>query len=191
MAKTQRNTGGTSMRPRPRRGCSWRYHYPQCEFPYARLREENARRTANDREFELEDTGAFAADRYWQISVDYAKAAPRDVCMRIRVRNAGPDPAELHVLPTLWFRNRWAWETNIARPTIRSVQCAAGCAAALAEEPQIGTWRLDAGPGLTVVRRSCCSAKTIPTSCACSAAPRRRRTRRTASTITWSREGRP
>ena len=109
-AKTRRSTGGTPTPRRPARGCSWRYHYPQAEFPYARLREENARRGRHDREFELADTGVFDGDRYWQINADYAKAAPRDLCVRIRIRNAGPEAAELHVLPTLWFRNRWAWD---------------------------------------------------------------------------------
>ena len=96
----------------------WRYHYPQDEFPYARLREENARRGQTDPEFELVDTGIFDGGRYWQITADYAKAAPRDLCIRIRVRNAASEAAELHVLPTLWFRNRWSWEDGIARPVI-------------------------------------------------------------------------
>ena len=67
------------------------------------------KRNKDEPEFELADTGIFEEDRYWQIMADYAKASPDDVCMRISVRNAGPDPAELHVLPTLWFRNRWSW----------------------------------------------------------------------------------
>jgi hypothetical protein len=75
---------------------SWRYHYPQSEFPYARLRQENAQRSRNEREFELIDTGAFDDDRYWQIAADYAKAAPDDICIRIIARNAGADPADLH-----------------------------------------------------------------------------------------------
>ena len=73
---------------------SWIYHYPQSEFPYARLREENARRSRNEREFELADTGVFDDGRYWRIAVDYAKAAPLDLCVRIRIRNAGPDAGD-------------------------------------------------------------------------------------------------
>jgi hypothetical protein len=99
----------------------WRYHYPQEEFPYTRLREESAKRSQTDREFELIDTGVFDGGRYWQITADYAKAAPRDLSIRIRVRNAGPEQEELHVLPTLWFRNRWSWEEGIARPVISAV----------------------------------------------------------------------
>jgi len=70
-------------------------------------------------EFEVIDTGAFDDDRYWQIVVDYAKAAPRDLCVRIEIRNAGPEAAELHVLPTLWFRNRWSWGDEFQRPLIK------------------------------------------------------------------------
>jgi hypothetical protein len=121
----------------------WRYHYPQAEFPYARLREENARRGKHDREFELADTGVFDGGRYWQITADYAKAAPRDVCVRIRVRNAGPDAAALHVLPTLWFRNRWSWDEGAARPLIRAAE---EPGSAIAEEESLGRWRLAAGP---------------------------------------------
>jgi hypothetical protein len=88
---------------------SWRYHYPQREFPYAELVAENAWRGQHEPEHELVDTGAFADDRFWAVQVDYAKAAPRDLLMRVTVTNHGPDEATLHVLPTLWFRNTWAW----------------------------------------------------------------------------------
>ena len=126
---------------------SWRYHYPQSEFPYARLRAENAKRGKADPEFELIDTGVFDADRYWQITADYAKAAPRDLCLRIRVRNAGPEVAELHVLPTLWFRNRWSWEKGSPRPLIRAAgDGTVGVASAIAEDAGLGRWRLAAGP---------------------------------------------
>jgi hypothetical protein len=125
---------------------AWRYHYPQAEFPYARLRAENARRGKRDRECELADTGVFDDGRYWQIDVHYAKAAPRDVCIRIRVRNAGPEAAELHVLPTLWFRNRWSWEEGVARPSIRAAEEGAAPVGAIADEERLGRWRLAAGP---------------------------------------------
>ncbi len=126
----------------------WRYHYPQAEFPYARLREENATRGRGDREFELVDTGIFDGGRYWQIEAEYAKAAPRDLCLRLRIRNAGPEAAELHVLPTLWFRNRWSWEEEGVRPAIRAEtpDDAMGTAGAVAEEEKLGTLRLAAGP---------------------------------------------
>jgi hypothetical protein len=98
----------------------WRYVYPQGPFPYADLLAENGRRDRRAPEYELLDTGAFDGDRYWDVVVDYAKAAPDDICMRLRVRNAGPEPATLHVLPTLWFRNRWSWDPAIDRPQIRA-----------------------------------------------------------------------
>jgi len=88
---------------------SWRYHYPQAEFPYAELVAENGRRGRTDPEYELADTGVFTGDRYWVVQVDYAKAASHDLLMRITVQNKGPDEATLDVLPTLWFRNTWAW----------------------------------------------------------------------------------
>ncbi len=88
---------------------SWRYHYPQAPFPYDELLETNRARTVEDPEFELVDTGVFDDDRYWVVDVDHAKGAVDDMCMRIRVRNAGPEVATLHVLPHLWFRNTWSW----------------------------------------------------------------------------------
>jgi hypothetical protein len=96
----------------------WRYVYPQAPFPYAELLAENARRDRHAPEFELLDTGVFDQDRYWDVTVDYAKATPDDICMRVHVRNAGPEPATLHLLPTLWFRNRWSWDPEVARPQI-------------------------------------------------------------------------
>src|SRR6266851_273040 len=85
------------------------YKYPQAEFPYARLVEENGRRSRNDPEFELADTGVFNESRYFDVFVEYAKAAPDDILIRITVANRGPDLATLHLLPTLWFRNTWSW----------------------------------------------------------------------------------
>jgi hypothetical protein len=85
------------------------YKYPQREFPYQWLVEENRRRTTNDPEFELIDTGVFAEDRYFDIFIEYAKATPEDIVVRIEAINRGPEPARLHILPHLWFRNTWIW----------------------------------------------------------------------------------
>ena len=85
------------------------YKYPQAEFPYTRLVEENKRRAGQGPEYELLDTGVFDEDRYFDVFVEYAKASPEDICIRIEAINRGPEPALLHVLPHLWFRNTWAW----------------------------------------------------------------------------------
>ncbi len=97
---------------------SWRYCYPQRAFPYAELVEENRRRSRLDPEYELLDTGVLEEDRYFLISVEYAKASPEDLAIRVHVENHGPDLARLHVLPTLWFRNTWSWDVGGARPQI-------------------------------------------------------------------------
>ena len=98
----------------------WRYFYPQAEFPYTQLVDENARRGSDQPEFELLDTGIFDEDRYWDIVVDYAKAASDDIVVRVTLRNAGPDAARLHVLPTLWFRNTWSWGLDDRKPSIEA-----------------------------------------------------------------------
>ncbi len=96
----------------------WRYWYPQAEFPYSDLVAENRRRSRLDGEYELLDTGFFDGDRYWDIDVAYAKAGQDDTCVLLRARNAGPDAATLHVLPTLWFRNTWSWGRDDRRPSL-------------------------------------------------------------------------
>jgi hypothetical protein len=88
------------------------YKYPQAEFPYARLVEENRRRGADQPEFELLDTGLFDADRYFDVFIEYAKAGPEDILMRVTVHNRGPDAAKLTLLPQLCFRNTWSWRPN-------------------------------------------------------------------------------
>ncbi|MFY9342158.1 MAG: glucosidase [Planctomycetota bacterium] len=85
------------------------YKYPQAEFPYARLRAENSQRDRKQAEFELVDTGVFADDRYFDVTVTYAKAGPEDVCIVLTVENRAAFAARLHVLPQLWFRNTWSW----------------------------------------------------------------------------------
>jgi hypothetical protein len=85
------------------------YKYPQRAFPYQQLLDENQRRTRLDPEFELLDTGLFDDDRYFDVAVEYAKAAAQDILMVITVVNRGPEAASLHVLPTVWFRNTWVW----------------------------------------------------------------------------------
>src|SRR2546425_2096352 len=85
------------------------YKYPQAEYPYLRLVEENRRRGRLEGEFELADTGVFDEDRYFDVFVEYAKASPDDLLIRITAANRGPDAAPLHLLPTLWFRNTWSW----------------------------------------------------------------------------------
>ncbi|MEW6683375.1 MAG: glucosidase [Nitrospirota bacterium] len=87
------------------------YKYPHREFPYAHLVHENARRGRAHREAELLETGAFDDDRYWDVLVEYFKASPDDVLIRIRAINRGPEDAVLHLVPTLWFRNTWSWKS--------------------------------------------------------------------------------
>jgi hypothetical protein len=94
------------------------YKYPQEEFPYRRLVEENRRRNRHEREFELIDTGVFDRDRYFDIFVEYAKADPEDILLRITALNRGAEPAEIHLIPHLWFRNTWSWETAAPRPSL-------------------------------------------------------------------------
>jgi hypothetical protein len=95
------------------------YKYPQAEFPYARLVLENLRRGRRSPEFELMDTGVFAENRYFDVAVEYAKESPEDILIRISVTNHGPDRADLHLLPTIWFRNWWSWGTGPKRPLLR------------------------------------------------------------------------
>ncbi|MBN9563168.1 MAG: glucosidase [Alphaproteobacteria bacterium] len=97
------------------------YKYPQAEFPYSVLVEENRKRGLKDREFELIDTGVFDERRYFDITVEYAKAAPDDILMLITVENRGPDAACLHVLPQLWARNDWSWKPGKDRPVLRAL----------------------------------------------------------------------
>jgi len=98
------------------------YKYPQAEFPYAWLVEENRRRDKHPPEFELMDTGVFAEGRYFDVAVEYAKESPEDLLVRISVTNRGPEAATLHLLPTVWFRNTWSWGTRDAeRPRLHAV----------------------------------------------------------------------
>ena len=90
------------------------YKYPQAAFPYRELIEHNQRRAGQDPEYELLDTGVFEGDRYFDIFIEYAKADPEDLAIRITAHNRGPDAAPLHILPTLWFRNTWAWGPDAA-----------------------------------------------------------------------------
>ncbi|MDP8988900.1 MAG: glucosidase [Acidobacteriota bacterium] len=114
------------------------YKYPQAEFPYARLLEENQRRTRKDPEFELIDTGIFAEDRYFDVFVEYAKAEVNDILVRISVTNRGPDTAPLHVLPHVWFRNQWSWGGTEEKPVLAQ----AGGARIEIDEPELGGYEL-------------------------------------------------
>src|SRR6266404_3339953 len=96
------------------------YKYPQGEFPYGQLVEENRRRGKNDREFELLDTGVFDENRYFDVTTEYAKAGVEDILVRVTVTNHGPAEAELALLPTVWFRNTWSWGHDDYRPQARA-----------------------------------------------------------------------
>ena len=93
------------------------YKYPQREYPYSLLIEESSRRTKSDGEYELIDTCVFAGDRYFDVFVEYAKAAPDDIRIRITAFNRGPEASEIHILPTAWFRNTWSWGQDPRRPS--------------------------------------------------------------------------
>ena len=95
------------------------YKYPQAMFPCESLRAENRRRSREDPAFRLEDTGIFAEDRYFDVFVEYAKASPDDILIRITVANRGPEAAPLDVLPTIWYRNTWSWGRPAAKPSLK------------------------------------------------------------------------
>ena len=118
------------------------YKYPQREFPYSQLVAESARRGKTETEFELLDTGIFDDDRYFDIFVEYAKAAPEDILMRVTVHNRGPEAATIHLLPQLWFRNSWSWKKDRHKPNLRAVR---GNSAVTVEHEELGTFEFHPG----------------------------------------------
>jgi hypothetical protein len=98
------------------------YKYPQRAYPYDDLVSTNRKRARSDFEYELIDTGVFDDDRYFDVFVEYAKETPEEILVAITVWNRGPEPATLHVLPTLWFRNTWSWNKDATRPIIKQVE---------------------------------------------------------------------
>lgn len=97
------------------------YKYPQAAFPYSDIVETSKKRSRTEFEYELLDTGVFDQNRYFDVFVEYAKASPEDVLVRITAHNRGPEPAPFHLLPTLWFRNEWSWYGGLQQPTIRQI----------------------------------------------------------------------
>ena len=117
------------------------YKYPQREYPYADLVATNSSRNRTDFEYELLDTGAFEGNRYFDVEVEYAKAAPEDTLLRVTVHNRGPEDASLRLLPILWFRNTWSWGDDAPRsgkPVVRAYDGVPGTAAAVAEHDELG-----------------------------------------------------
>jgi len=125
--------------------CKALYKYPQQEFPYQRLRTENARRNRLQPEFELLDTGIFDSQQYFDVTVEYAKAAPADILIRVTIANRATTAAQLHLLPTLWFRNTWSWgeieEESLSQPCISRADDGL-----LAVHETLGSYRLRTDP---------------------------------------------
>ena len=122
------------------------YKYPQAEFPYARLVAENRKRTRQDPEYELLDTGVFAEDRYFDVYIEYAKADVEDILIKITAANRGPEVASLHLLPSLWFRNTWSWGRDLRRPEVqRSISVPGSECAELRHWHYGKRWLLSAG----------------------------------------------
>ena len=116
------------------------YKLPQAAYPYEWLLEENARRKGSAAmEFELIDTGIFDDDRYFDVDVEYAKADADDVLMRVTVHNRGPDPAPIHILPQVWFRNIWSWSPGVTKPSLQD----RGAGLALAQHEELGTYSIE------------------------------------------------
>jgi hypothetical protein len=114
------------------------YKYPQCAYPYNDLVQTNRQRTRRDMEYELLDTGIFKDDRYFDVFVEYAKNTPEDILIQISVCNRGPDAAQIHVLPSLWFRNTWTWWPGTPKPALRRVADTAGNSIVAASHAELG-----------------------------------------------------
>jgi hypothetical protein len=115
------------------------YKYPQIAFPYNDLVATNRERGRLGMEYELIDTGIFNNDRYFDVFVEYAKAAPEDILVKITIANRGNDTAMLHVLPTLWFRNIWTWKQGAAKPKISALRSRSGGPIIFAEHEELGS----------------------------------------------------
>ena len=114
------------------------YKYPQAAFPYLNLIETNRQRNRGDMEYELLDTGVFNEDRYFDVFVEYAKESPEDILVQISVVNRGPEPATVHVLPTLWFRNTWTWWPDTPKPSLKQVSGQKGTHVVAASHADLG-----------------------------------------------------
>ena len=97
------------------------YKYPQAEYPYCCLVEENKRRSVHDTEFELKDTGIFDNHQYWDVFAEYAKETPDDILIRITIKNRGSNGSTLHLIPQLWYRNTWSWNEKQDRSMMKQV----------------------------------------------------------------------
>ena len=164
------------------------YKYPQAAYPYGDLVQTNGRRSRNESEYELLDTGVFNDNRYFDVFVEYAKAGPEDILIRITAVNRGPDAAPLHLLPTLWFRNDWsAWIAESSRaaekPNLKQIK--ARQAQALSRQ-RIGCWVNSSFPAKARCR--CFSPRTKQTTNGFSPGKRTRApASRTALTTAWYR----
>ena len=141
---------------------------PAAEFPYRDLVETNRRRSRDEFEYELLDTGVFDEDRYFDVFVEYAKPEPEDILIRITVHNRGPEDADLHLLPTLWFRNTWSWGDGTAKPSLRAGKTRQWCS------PRTRTLALERCAAMET--RSSSSRRTNRTPSGCGISPMRHRT---------------
>jgi hypothetical protein len=129
----------------------WLYKYPQGAYPYLELIEKNRGRARTETEFELLDTGIFNENRYFDVFVEYAKAAPEDIYIRITIENRGPDPAELHLLPVLWFTNTWTWWPDHIKPSLRDVGSTGSFRVVQASDARLGERWLYAGSDVSLL----------------------------------------
>ena len=155
----------------------WLYKYPQAAFPYDDLVKTNARRTRQDFEYELIDSGVFDDDRYFDVFVEYAKSSPEECFIRITVANRGPETATIHLLPTLWFRNTWRWWPGAEKPHLAAAK---GPTARASWRRRTRSSAIDGSTAMA--RRRCCSPRTTRIPSGSSARPTRAPTSRTPST---------
>jgi hypothetical protein len=121
------------------------YKYPQAAYPYSNLVETSRRRGRHEFEYELLDTGVFDEDRYFDVFVEYAKESSEDILIQISIHNRGPEPAQLHVLPTLWFRNQWSWQGGSDRPSLQQIAGPIGGSTVKAIDAKLGDYYLYCG----------------------------------------------
>jgi len=118
------------------------YRYPQARFPYEELVAQSGARSKMEGEFEIWNTNAFAENRSFDIEIEYAKADPHDILIRVSAKNCGPESAPLHLLPTIWFRNTWSWDRTQTKPTLRKTAEEGHAAVITASHPLLGNYNL-------------------------------------------------